>query len=241
MPPRTRLRRHTHTAPSRACRHYSAHASIAPRSRRMQRPEPLSTASVSCRGRNAPRSCSDSWVPRSAYHSRVTATFNELVTALNAPLVIVTAASRGDRAGCLVGFHGQCSIDPPRYAVWLSKANHTCRTALQSTHLAVHILGACDMRLAELFGTTTGDEIDKFKDHPTSTGPGEVPILTECPHRFVGRRTTILEDGSDHICFIIEPEQQTGFGGGDIPAPLRLHDVSYLRAGHPAEEHSIAP
>ena len=44
---------------------------------------------------------------------------------LNPEMCVVTAASGTERSGCLVGFSAQCSIEPARYAVWLSKANHT--------------------------------------------------------------------------------------------------------------------
>ncbi len=46
--------------------------------------------------------------------------------------VIVTCASGGDRAGCLVTFSGPCSIEPPRYAVWLSHRNRTYQVALRA-------------------------------------------------------------------------------------------------------------
>ena len=35
----------------------------------------------------------------------------------------VTTATDGAQAGCLVGFSTQCSIEPPRFGVWLSKLN----------------------------------------------------------------------------------------------------------------------
>jgi flavin reductase (DIM6/NTAB) family NADH-FMN oxidoreductase RutF len=48
--------------------------------------------------------------------------FNTLMAALDSPLIVVTAADERERAGCLVEFHVQSSIDPQRYCVWLSKA-----------------------------------------------------------------------------------------------------------------------
>ena len=88
--------------------------------------------------------------------------FDDIMSSLNAPLIVVTTAAGQERAGCLVGFHSQSSIEPARYCVWLSKANHTYRVALQSTHLAVHFLTSADLPLAERFGTMTGDSTDKF-------------------------------------------------------------------------------
>src|SRR5947207_7588883 len=105
--------------------------------------------------------------------------FGVIMSALDAPLVVVTAAEAQERAGCLVGFHCQSSIEPPRYCVWLSKANHTYRVALGSTHLAIHFLTSADLWLAERFGTLTGDRTDKLAGLSVrpGPGPGQVPVL----------------------------------------------------------------
>ena len=147
-------------------------------------------------------------------------------------MAIVTTSALGSRAGCLVGFHCQCSIEPPRYAVWLSKANYTYQTAVHATHLGVHFIGSQHQALAELFGTTTGDEIDKFQRCSVDPGPAGVPLLTDCRNRFVGRCCTVLDDGGDHVCFVLEPVSVDV----DPLVPLRLHDVADLSAAHGAEE-----
>src|SRR5436309_11032282 len=85
-----------------------------------------------------------------------------LTSELEYPMLIVTTAAGGERSGCLVGFHTQCSIDPPRWAVWISKENRTYRVAQGATTLAVHFPSVDDRELAELFGEETGDEVDKF-------------------------------------------------------------------------------
>src|SRR5690606_29238429 len=82
----------------------------------------------------------------------------------------------------------QSSIEPRRYTVWLSKANHTYRVGLLSTHAAVHFLTADDRDLAERFGTLSGDRVDKFAGLDVAGGPGGVPVLAACPLRLVGRR-----------------------------------------------------
>src|SRR5712672_2014870 len=85
-----------------------------------------------------------------------------LTSELDYPMVIVTTVADGERSGCLVGFHSQCSIHPARWALWVSKANHTYGVALRATRLAVHFPSVDDVDLAELFGEETGDEVDKF-------------------------------------------------------------------------------
>jgi flavin reductase (DIM6/NTAB) family NADH-FMN oxidoreductase RutF len=160
---------------------------------------------------------------------------DELVRQENATLVVVTTAYRGERAGCLVGFHTQCSIEPARVAVWISKANHTCRVALQAEHLAVHHLGREHLELARVFGERSGDDVDKFAECAVETGPADVPLLADCPDRVVGRRTSYFDDGGDHVCFVVEPltvERSPGVGR----PPLRLADASDLEPGHGATE-----
>ncbi len=150
-------------------------------------------------------------------------------------MVVVTTARGDDRAGCLVGFHGQSSIEPRRYSVWLSRVNRTYRVARLASHVAVHFLTDGDRALAELFGADTGDDVDKFTRTPWTPGPAGVPLLDACPHRLVGRRVTLLEDGGDHACFVAEPIQ------ADSPGrftPLRLSAVATLPAGHEVDEDS---
>ena len=108
------------------------------------------------------------------------------MAALDSPLIIVTTADQREQAGCLVEFHVQSSMEPQRYCVWLSKANYTYRVPLQSSHLVIHFLTADDLPLAELFGTQTGDTVDKFAAFRWIPGPvacrcsGSAPIGWPC-------------------------------------------------------------
>jgi len=70
----------------------------------------------------------------------------QLTSQLDGPLVVVTVTNGRERGGCVVGFHCQCSIEPGRFAIWLSKANHTYRVALQDERFAVHFLTEDDRR-----------------------------------------------------------------------------------------------
>lgn len=164
--------------------------------------------------------------------------FDRLAGTSDPAMVIVTAAHEGERAGCLVGFHAQSSIEPRRYCLWLSKANHTTRVALQTTHLAVHFLSVDDRDLAELFGTTTGDEVDKLARCewvPSDEGP---PLLAAVADRMIVRRVTLLDEGGDHHCVVTEPARVDGPGP---EAPLRLSSVRDLDPGHGAEERPSPP
>lgn len=164
--------------------------------------------------------------------------FEELVAAADPAMVVVTTAADGEQAGCLVGFHGQASMDPQRYAVWLSKANHTYRVALRSTHHAVHFLDVDDLPLAELFGTRSGEDQDKLADVPFETGPHGVPLVTALPRRMVLQRIALLDDGGDHVCItgrLVRAEGDDGF------RPLRASRVADLDPGRPPQARVIDP
>jgi flavin reductase (DIM6/NTAB) family NADH-FMN oxidoreductase RutF len=159
--------------------------------------------------------------------------FDALVASANAAMVVVTTAAGAQRAGCLVGFHGQTSIEPRRYGVWLSKANHTYRVALLAGHLAVHFLTDADRDLAELFGGVSGDDVDKFATCGWAPGPHGVPLLQRCPNRMVMARTTLLDDGGDHV--VVGGPPIAAHSAGDF-TPLRFADVRHLHPGHEADE-----
>ena len=137
--------------------------------------------------------------------SEVEETFHALVGALDYPMLIVTAAHAGDHDGCLVGFATQASIDPPRFLVCLSDKNHTTRIALKAGHLGVHAVPAEREDLAELFGGVTADEdpgkLDRVAWHE---GPHGVPLLDDCPNRFVGR-VEWRKDAGDHVAHLLHP------------------------------------
>jgi flavin reductase (DIM6/NTAB) family NADH-FMN oxidoreductase RutF len=130
--------------------------------------------------------------------------FHELVAELDYPMFIATTQADGDRAGCLLGFATQCSIDPPRFLVCLSNKNYTCRVASSAEALAVHFVPESAGELAELFGGTSGDEVDKFTRCAWREGPRGLPILAECDNWFAG---TILtrHDFGDHVGFLLDP------------------------------------
>ena len=67
-------------------------------------------------------------------------TFNSLVSDLDYPMFIVTACADGERAGCLIGFATQASMDPARFLVGLSQRNRTYRVGIRAQLLAVHFV-----------------------------------------------------------------------------------------------------
>lgn len=164
--------------------------------------------------------------------------FDTIAASLDPAMVVVTSAHDGERAGCLVGFHAQSSIEPHRYCVWLSKANHTGRIVPRATTLAVHYLDETQRDLAEHFGTLSGDDVDKFAGLDWTAGSNGVPLLGAVPRRIVARRIAVLDEGGDHLCVVTEPVDATAPGPF---TPLRLSGVDDLTPGHEAEELPTPP
>jgi flavin reductase (DIM6/NTAB) family NADH-FMN oxidoreductase RutF len=157
-------------------------------------------------------------------------TFSELTGALDYPMMIVTTRDDREPAGCLVGFSTQCSMDPPRFIVCLSDKNHTFRIASRAAALAVHFIPTDNTDLARLFGSQTGDTIDKFSRCRWHPGPLEMPILDECPRWFVGRILDRQPVG-DHATFILDPIAAGNDGSTDN---LTFDQVKVLDPGHDA-------
>jgi flavin reductase (DIM6/NTAB) family NADH-FMN oxidoreductase RutF len=149
----------------------------------------------------------------------MTAAFDAIVAGLEYPMIVVTVAAGSERAGCLVGFATQCSIDPARYAVFVSKRNRTAAVAEGARTMVVHFLRERDLALAHLFGEETGDEIPKFDRCAWHPGPDDTPVLDGCDW-FSG---TVLQrlDTGDHALYLLDvtgdgeaasaSEQQLGF------------------------------
>ena len=164
--------------------------------------------------------------------------FDTLMAAADPPLIVVTTAAEDEQAGCLVGFHVQSSITPRHYCVWLSKANHTYRVSLRSTHFAVHFLTAEDLTLAERFGTLSGEDDDKFAGLDVALDEYGVPLLGACPNRMSLERISMLDDGSDHVC--VTSRVRSAHTDG-VFTPLRVSDAAHLDPGHESEERAIEP
>jgi flavin reductase (DIM6/NTAB) family NADH-FMN oxidoreductase RutF len=156
----------------------------------------------------------------------------KLVAQLDYPMYVVTAAARGERSGCLVGFGTQTSIHPERFLACISRKNHTFPVAAEAELLAVHFLSdeQRERELAELFGSETGDELDKFEGIAWHEGPGGVPLLDEIPNRLVGRVLDQLDLG-DHVGFLLEPVEAERSSGFD---ELGFQEAKRIEPGHPA-------
>ena len=146
-------------------------------------------------------------------------------------LVVTTLSADGERSGCLAGFATQCSIEPLRFLVCISRANHTFGVVQRATVLALHLLGVEQTETAALFGTLTGDYVDKFALVGWHDGPGGVPVLDDCAAWLAGE-ILFRVDAGDHEAHVIHPLDG---GDGSMPGLLTCHNAPPLTAGHPAD------
>jgi flavin reductase (DIM6/NTAB) family NADH-FMN oxidoreductase RutF len=153
-----------------------------------------------------------------------------LVSDLDYPMFIVTVTDGRERAGCLVGFATQCSIDPPRFLICLSDKNRTYRVAQGAEVAVVHLVPAQADGLAELFGSQTGDDVDKFARCDWQPGPAGTPVLDACGNWFAGRVLDRVPAG-DHEALLLEPFEAASDGDGE---PFTFHRAKRMEPGHEA-------
>jgi flavin reductase (DIM6/NTAB) family NADH-FMN oxidoreductase RutF len=157
-------------------------------------------------------------------------TFQTLVAQLDYPMFIATVATDEERAGCLIGFATQCSIHPARFLAGISEKNRTYRVARGAAAMGIHLVPEDATELAELFGGQTGDELDKFERCSWHPGPDGVPLLDDCPNRFVGRILDRVDFG-DHVGMVLEPVFAEA---DDQDGQLTFHRAKRIDPGHEA-------
>ncbi|MDQ3644829.1 MAG: flavin reductase family protein [Actinomycetota bacterium] len=155
---------------------------------------------------------------------------HQLVAQLDYPMFIATVAAGGRRAGCLVGFATQCSMDPPRFLVCVSDKNRTFRVAREADVMVIHLVPDSAGELADLFGAETGDRVDKFERCAWRPGPGGTPVLEECRNWFAGRILKRIPTG-DHCAMLIDPFEAASDQGEE---PFTFHRARRIDPGHEA-------
>jgi flavin reductase (DIM6/NTAB) family NADH-FMN oxidoreductase RutF len=155
-------------------------------------------------------------------------TFAQLFAEVDTAMYIVTAEGGGERSGCLIGFATQASINPPRFLACLSRKNHTYKVACQTDTLIVHCVDEDAGDLAELFGGTSGDEVDKFAAVAWRRGPHGAPLLERLETWFAGRVVERIPLG-DHTGFLLEPIDGAVHRSA---RPLRFHRARVIEPGH---------
>ena len=161
----------------------------------------------------------------------MTDAFETIVGRLDYPMLVATTiGAGGERAGCLVGFATQCSIDPLRFLVCISDKNRTYRVLEDAEAMAIHVVPADADQIVELFGGETADDTDKFGRCEWREGPAGLPILEACPSWFAGRIVDRVGLG-DHVGHVIEPfDGEATYEGAAYP----FSRANRIEPGHDA-------
>lgn len=150
---------------------------------------------------------------------------------LDFPMFVVTAAAGDERSGCLVGFVTQCSIHPTRFLVCISDKNRTFDVVTRALAIGLHLVPRDATDLVSLFGSETGDEVDKFGRTSWSPGPRGVPLLDGCPSRLACEVVERMPAG-DHMALLVEPVQAEA--GPEPLFTLAMARQQAIQPGHPA-------
>jgi flavin reductase (DIM6/NTAB) family NADH-FMN oxidoreductase RutF len=152
-----------------------------------------------------------------------------LTARVNYPIYVACTEHEGQKAGCVAGFVTQCSIDPARFLVCVSKANHNFQVAKNSGAMSLHLLGSQQHDLAVLFGHLTGDSSDKFERTEWKLGQTGVPVLQRCAAWIEGE-VLVKQDVGDHVAFLLAP---VNGGAGPEDGELTVAQARDIEAGHP--------
>ena len=123
------------------------------------------------------------------------------------PFVFVISVDGQERPGGMVAaWHMKCSFDPPLIAVSLSKKGNTGKLIRQSRDFVVAVPNKGLEKEVVFFGTTHGNEVDKFRETGIKTAKAKhvrPPLIKDATVNFECRVQKEVDAG-DHTIFIGE-------------------------------------
>jgi len=150
---------------------------------------------------------------------------SKALSRLSHPVVIVTARTDDKMNGMTAAWASQISIEPPIMCVSISPLRYTWELLKEAENFGISVLGEGQERIAEVFGTTSGRNSDKFKvlGMEPFFGYGDVPLIPGSIAAFVCRKKDEVEQG-DH--FAVFGEVVEAWEGQERP-PLRWFRSKY--------------
>lgn len=119
---------------------------------------------------------------------------------------VITVDEDGKPAGMVAGWNMKCSIDPPMFAVPLSKKYHTHKLIRKSKEFVIAVANKSLEKEVRFFGSTHGNEVDKFKETEIETEIARFvkpPLIKDASVNFECKLVSETDAG-DHILFIGE-------------------------------------
>ncbi len=117
---------------------------------------------------------------------------------------VISVDREGKPNGMIAGWNMKCSMDPPLFAVSLSKKGYTHRLIRESREFVIAVPNKELEDTLVLFGSTHGDEIDKFCESKVETVEAEMirsPLLRKATINLECELVKEVDSG-DHIIFI---------------------------------------
>jgi flavin reductase (DIM6/NTAB) family NADH-FMN oxidoreductase RutF len=119
---------------------------------------------------------------------------------------VISVKEDGSPSGMVAGWQMKCSIDPPLFAVSLSKKGFTHKLIQQSKEFVVAVPNESLTEEVKYFGSVHGDEEDKFNISKIETEKAhyvKTPLISRATINFECKLYKQTDSG-DHIIFIGE-------------------------------------
>lgn len=117
---------------------------------------------------------------------------------------VISIDIEGKPSGMVAGWNMKCSFDPPLFAVSLQKEGHTHKLIQESKEFVIAVPNKDLLKELEFFGSTHGDEVDKFKETKIETEKAKFvksPLIKNATINFECALEKEVDSG-DHIIFV---------------------------------------
>jgi len=117
---------------------------------------------------------------------------------------VISIDENGRPSGMINAWHMKCSREPALFAISIFKTGYTQSLIRQSKEFVVAVANKELEKEVLFFGTTHGNEVDKFKETGIETTPAKFiksPLITKATINFECALENEIDAG-DHIVFI---------------------------------------
>ncbi len=117
---------------------------------------------------------------------------------------VISIDKNNKPSGMIAGWHMKCSMNPPLFAVSLSKNGYTHKLIQQSKEFVIAVPNKELKDSLLLFGSTHGNEINKFVESKIETAKAKFinsPLIKKATINFECKLFKKVDSG-DHIIFI---------------------------------------
>ncbi len=117
---------------------------------------------------------------------------------------VISVDKNGKPSGMVAGWSMKCSFDPPLFAISIQKAGNTHKLIRESKEFVIAVPNKELEKELLFFGTTHGNEVDKFKETGIKTEKAKhikSPLIKDATINFECKLEEEVDSG-DHIIFI---------------------------------------